>query len=199
MPKQSSVCAKTRIECLDGLVQERCNAVLSNWSYSISQEICTRFFALLWLYLDWFSHIHQAYFTGTVATLTIAPVPAKQPWWIWINTSCEFIMNDCITTTKQSTTKPCAYFLGYTVCLPCTNPSMWHARLALVVNYCCVFMMKDNSWARFLSLAGSKLRLCSANHRSGYCCNLPCDWPSTAWAYSEQETEIGPRMIFMVY
>ena len=48
--------------------------------------------------------------------LTNAPVPAKQPWWIWINTSCEFIMNDCITTTKQSTTKPCAYFLGYTVC-----------------------------------------------------------------------------------
>ena len=47
--------------------------------------------------------------------LTIAPVPAKQPWWIWINTSCEFIMNDCITTTKQSTTKPCAYFLGYNV------------------------------------------------------------------------------------
>ena len=47
--------------------------------------------------------------------LTIAPVPAKQPWLIWINTSCEFIMNDCITTTKQSTTKPCAYFLRYTV------------------------------------------------------------------------------------
>ena len=47
--------------------------------------------------------------------LTIAPVPAKQSWWIWINTSCEFIMNDCITTTKQSTIKPCAYFLGYTV------------------------------------------------------------------------------------
>ena len=47
--------------------------------------------------------------------LTIAPVPAKQPRWILINTSCELIMNDCITTTKQSTTKPCAYFLGYTV------------------------------------------------------------------------------------
>ena len=44
--------------------------------------------------------------------LTIAPVPAKQPWWIWINISCGFIMNDCITTTKQSTTKPCAYLLG---------------------------------------------------------------------------------------
>ena len=47
--------------------------------------------------------------------LTIAPVPAKQPWWIWINTSFEFIMNDFKTTTKQSTTKPCAYLLGYTV------------------------------------------------------------------------------------
>ena len=47
--------------------------------------------------------------------LTIAQVPAKQPWWIWINTSCEFIMNDCITTTKQSTTKPWAFFLGYAV------------------------------------------------------------------------------------
>ena len=47
--------------------------------------------------------------------LTIAPVPAKQHWWIWITTSCEFIMNDCITTTKQITTKPCASFLGCTV------------------------------------------------------------------------------------
>ena len=59
--------------------------------------------------------------------LTIAPVPAKQPWWIWINTSCEFIINDYITTTKQSTTKPCAYFLGYTVKeTPVINPSgLW--------------------------------------------------------------------------
>ena len=39
-------------------------------TYSISKEICTRFLlccALLWLYIDWFSHIHQAYFTGTAA------------------------------------------------------------------------------------------------------------------------------------
>ena len=56
--------------------------------------------------------------------LTIAPVPAKQPWWIWINTSCEFIMNDCITTTKQSTTKPCAYFLAYTVNIRITVPEV---------------------------------------------------------------------------
>ena len=63
-------------------------------------------------------NIHPNSHYGTLHSdenLTIAPVPAKQPWWIWINTSCECIMNDCITTTKQSTTKPCAYFLGYTV------------------------------------------------------------------------------------
>ena len=62
--------------------------------------------------------------------LTIAPVPAKQPWWIWINTSCEFIMNDCITTTKQSTTKPCAYFLGYTVI-------QWQSSVLGVITYPC--------------------------------------------------------------
>ena len=55
--------------------------------------------------------------------LAIAPVPAKQPWWIWINTLCEFIMNDCVTTAKQSTTKPCAYFLGYTVNYACEGLS----------------------------------------------------------------------------
>ena len=38
----------------------------------------------------------------------------------------------------------------------------------------------------------SKLRLCLANHRPGYWSNLPCDWPSTAWAYSEQQTENRP-------
>ena len=46
-----------------------------------------------------------------------------------------------------------------------------------------------------LSLAWSELKLCSANHRSGYWSNLPCDWPSTAWAYSEQETENRPSTI----
>ena len=50
----------------------------------------------------------------------------------------------------------------------------------------------DNTWARFLSLAPSKLRLCSANHRAGYFSNLACDWLSIVWAYSKQETENGP-------
>ena len=62
--------------------------------------------------------------------LTIAPVPAKQPWWIWINSSCEFIMNDCVTTTKQSTTKPCAYFLGYTVTVSSVSKTVVTSRAA---------------------------------------------------------------------
>ena len=66
--------------------------------------------------------------------LTIAPVPAKQPWWIWINTSCEFIMNDCITTTKQSTTKPCAYFLGYTVRMLANGMSLPTFLAGIIIN-----------------------------------------------------------------
>ena len=73
---------------------------------------------LIFPYPSGFLHWH-------CGNLTIAPVPAKQPWWIWINTSCEFIMNDCITITKQSTTKPCAYFLGYTV----NMPKWWHLNM----------------------------------------------------------------------
>ena len=73
--------------------------------------------------------------------LTIAPVPAKQPWWIWTNTSCEFIMNDCITTTKQSTTKPCAYFLGYTVYSPLERiviRKAFHSRVVRGVTICVI-------------------------------------------------------------
>ena len=45
----------------------------------------------------------------------------------------------------------------------------------------------------FLSLARSKLRLWSANHRTGYFINLACDWLSIVWAYSEKETENEPQ------
>ena len=64
-----------------------------------------------WLIFPYPPGLHRCH----CGNLTIAPVPAKQPWWIWINTSCEIIMNDNITTTKQSTTEPCAYSLEYTV------------------------------------------------------------------------------------
>ena len=87
-------------------------------NYSISQEICTRLLhccALLWLHIWLIFPYPSGLLHWHCGNLTIAPVPAKQPWWIWMNTSCEFIMNDCITTTKQSTTQPCAYFLEYTV------------------------------------------------------------------------------------
>ena len=47
-------------------------------------------------------------------------------------------------------------------------------------------------WARFLTLAQSKLRLCSANLRAGYLSNLTRDWLSMVWAYSKQKTENGP-------
>ena len=48
------------------------------------------------------------------------------------------------------------------------------------------------TWARFLCLAWSKLRLGLANHRTGYFSNLACDWLSIVWAYSEHDTENGP-------
>ena len=80
--------------------------------------------------------------------LTIAPVPAKQPWWIWINTSCEFIMNDCITTTKQSTTKPCAYFLGYTISVISAHnkPQQTTTKRAICVQKCITCKSKREFW-----------------------------------------------------
>ena len=124
--------------------------------------------------------------------LTIAPVPAKQPWWIWINTSCEFIMNNCITTTKQSTTKPCAYFLGYTV--DGTVQEMWYTyangsgelvvtqkcgrttyrnnciyRIDFVARiFCCLFLLSV-SMAKFISLPFTSIWLLKC-HRALMLC-----------------------------
>ena len=50
-----------------------------------------------------------------------------------------------------------------------------------------------NTRACFLSLARSKLMMCSANHRAGYFSNLACDWMNIVRAYSEQETDNRPR------
>ena len=33
----------------------------------------------------------------------------------------------------------------------------------------------------------------------GYFSNLACDWLNIAWAFSEQETENGPRLVTRVY
>ena len=53
----------------------------------------------------------------------IAPVPMKEPWSRWVNRlyvldtlgADSIVVLDNSTTTKQSTPKPCAYFIGYTV------------------------------------------------------------------------------------
>ena len=44
--------------------------------------------------------------------LTIAPMPAKQPWWIWINTSCEFIIKWLHNHNKAKHNKTVCIFLG---------------------------------------------------------------------------------------
>ena len=44
--------------------------------------------------------------------LTIAPVPAKQPWWIWINTSCEFHYERLHNHNKAKHNKTVCIFLG---------------------------------------------------------------------------------------
>ena len=72
-----------------------------------------------------------------------------------------------------------------------------------VVNYLLLLLLKHRLHHHgvsikkprsFLSLAWSKLRLCLANRRAGYFSSLACDWLSTDWAYSEKETENGPRL-----
>ena len=123
--------------------------------YSISQDICTGFPLLCFLVV-----IHWLIFPyppGLLrwhcGNLTIAPVPAKQPWWIWINTSCEIIMNDYITTRKQSTTKPCAYFLGYTVC------SLGRLRPTILRGYNYVSMPHPRYWFNWPLLVKGTLEL----------------------------------------
>ena len=76
------------------IVESNCTILFQIWKrvsnvlnfprsyYSISQEICTRFLlccALLWLYIDWFTHIHQAYFTGTVAIWRLPQCQQSNP------------------------------------------------------------------------------------------------------------------------
>ena len=71
----------------------------------------------------------------------------------------------------------------------------WYQWLSVRLRHLCCWCTEDTtfenvvckmpaflSWGRFLSLAWSRLRLCSANHTPGYWSNLTCDWRSTAWA-----------------
>ena len=47
--------------------------------------------------------------------LTIAPVPAKQPWWIWINTSCKTVHTKPQQNTATHTVYPKKYAHGFVV------------------------------------------------------------------------------------
>ena len=58
-------------------------------------------------YTTWLLHWHWG-------NHKIATEPVKQPWRIWVNKSHEHTRKNKVTTTKQSTTKPCGYFMGYT-------------------------------------------------------------------------------------
>ena len=68
--------------------------------------------------------------------LAIAPVPAKQPWWIWINTSCEFIMNHCITTKKSKAPQTVCIFLGiYCISRHLSINDSFSALIGLVISF----------------------------------------------------------------
>ena len=62
-----------------------------------------------------FIHVHQGCFAGTG---TIVRLPQCQ----WSRPDGYGKISQCITTTKHSKAKPCAYFLGYTVWSLHTNP-----------------------------------------------------------------------------
>ena len=72
------------------------------------------------------------------------------------------------------------------------RPVTWGRRVCGLRQHIGIFKYSSKTWACFLSLALTKLRLCSANHRAGYFSNLACDWLSIVWAYSKPETENGP-------
>ena len=113
--------------------------------YSISQEICTRFLlccALLWLYIDWFSHIHQAYFTGKATLMNM------DKYFMWIH--YERLHNH--NKAKHNKTVCiflgiyCSYFILYhnetiVIMLRTTfsNASLWNNILALWLKYHWIF------------------------------------------------------------
>ena len=104
----------------------------------------------------------------------------------------QVISNPCLDLSSRPTKASVWHnqtFNRYWICF-----SMWSLRSHCVPHWCFPCFHRVCR-ARFLPLARSKLRLCSANHRAGYFSNPTCDWLSIVWAYSEQETENGPRTL----
>ena len=93
-------------------------------------------------------------------TLTDFPISIRLTSLANTNTSCEFIMNDCITTTKQSTTKPCAYFLGYTVSRVSVGATIITTKTPNITKPC------DTLWDMLYSISQE---ICTR-----FCCALLC-------------------------
>ena len=128
--------------------------------------------------------------------LTIAPVPAKQPWWIWINTSCEFIMNDYITTTKQSTTKPCAYLLYLfpfvsSACLNCLIQLLLLSPKGYFISYKekNAFCFKEGFYWEYACLDIRKITVYPKKYAHVFCALLCCGY---AIAHNEFTWSIYP-------
>ena len=114
------------------------------------------------------------------------------------------IKNLAHKVNKRLTIDPCLHNSHHNCCITQqkngSRSHLYYAMVASSMNFHFPgYHQQCIIWARFPSLAWSKLRLCLANHRAGYFSNLACDWLSIAWAYSEQETENGPWFQSCVY
>ena len=83
---------------------------------------------------------------------------------------------------------------GHSLVYSQTDKAPWYQRKSIPTLLVCLDKTaeyNEQNWARFLSLAPSKLRLCSANHRTG--CS---DWAQSELTQSKRQ-KTGPVVILM--
>ena len=188
----------------DSNAVKKCNNFDAWWNCDINPVSCICNSSCIHLiYLDFYFRVTslepgQSYDCPSASEVTLNDMGKFYKYQTSIKYSKMRTVHNCYNILQKT------WIVSPAACKPCLEPllvfiSDW-ASLTLrstLINIK-ITITEENvllliiSWARFLSLARGKLRLCSANHRPGYWSNLPCDWPSTAWAYSEQETENGP-------
>ena len=75
---------------------------------------------------------------------TIAPVPMKQPWRVWVNKCNGFTQKYCVTTVKQRTPQLCVYYMRYSLSLwVCTM--YWSFKKYFLPSQFCEVTMKNMS------------------------------------------------------
>ena len=82
------------------------------WIWTIAQDLCHNlrtmrhvlYFGTSWFYLHLSSLVH---WQGAINVIT--PVPVRQPWNIWVNTSLEYCNIKYITTTIPIPQNLCVY------------------------------------------------------------------------------------------